>query len=131
MHIRLPLCYLSDVLCLHTQVLFFDDESKRTAFVNHLRAEVSDVGQEIRVKETREKELLKEALTKEKRAQIVETFIRHAFSQVPSASGCLPHPLPCYSSSSFKIHHNMSSNRCLRSNYVQLPAQRTNRWSRW
>ncbi|XP_062276975.1 dual oxidase 1 [Scomber scombrus] len=63
-------------------VLFFDDESKRTAFVKHLRPGVTDIGQEIKVKEMREKELLKEALTKEQRAQIVETFIRHAFSQV-------------------------------------------------
>lgn len=29
-----------------------------------------------------EEELLKEALTREQRAQIVETFIRHAFSKV-------------------------------------------------
>ncbi|XP_062245894.1 dual oxidase 1 [Platichthys flesus] len=69
-------------------VLFFDDESKRTAFVQHLRSEVSDVGQDMRVKETREKELLKEALTKEKRAQIVETFIRHAFSKVLEIEKC-------------------------------------------
>ncbi|XP_053175774.1 dual oxidase 1 [Scomber japonicus] len=63
-------------------VLFFDDESKRTAFVKHLCPGVTDNGQEIRVKEMSEKELLKEALTREQRAQIVETFIRHAFSQV-------------------------------------------------
>ena len=81
-------------------MLFFDDESKRSAFVKHL---VTDIGWEIRVKEMREKELLKEALTKEQRAQIVETFIRHAFSKVPSASGCLPHPLLCYSCISFKL----------------------------
>ncbi|KAG7245490.1 hypothetical protein INR49_010941 [Caranx melampygus] len=69
-------------------VLFFDDESKRTAFVKHLRPEVTDMGQEIRVKEMREKELLKEALTKEQRAQIVETFIRHAFSKVLEIEKC-------------------------------------------
>ncbi|KAL6106580.1 duox2 [Pungitius sinensis] len=63
-------------------VLFFDDESKRAAFVEHLRPGVTDPAQEIRVAEMRERELLKEALTKEQRAQIVETFIRHAFSQV-------------------------------------------------
>ncbi|XP_070687320.1 dual oxidase 1 [Pempheris klunzingeri] len=63
-------------------VLFFDDESKRAAFVMHLRLGVTDIGQEIRVKEMREEELLKEALTREQRAQIVETFIRHAFSKV-------------------------------------------------
>ncbi|GAA6221496.1 dual oxidase 1 [Lates japonicus] len=69
-------------------VLFFDDESKRTAFVKHLRPVVTDVGQEIRVREMREKELLKEALTKEQRAQIVETFIRHAFSKVLEIEKC-------------------------------------------
>ncbi|XP_037624041.1 dual oxidase 1 [Sebastes umbrosus] len=63
-------------------VLFFDDESKRAAFVKHLRPGVTEVEQEIRVKEMRERELLKEATTKEQRAQIVETFIRHAFSKV-------------------------------------------------
>uniref|UniRef100_A0A3Q2D4C6 NAD(P)H oxidase (H2O2-forming) n=1 Tax=Cyprinodon variegatus TaxID=28743 RepID=A0A3Q2D4C6_CYPVA len=74
-------------------VLFFDDESKRSEFVSHLRLELEDMRKEIRVKEMREGELLKEALTKEQRAQIVETFIRHAFSKVQSASGCLPHIL--------------------------------------
>ncbi|XP_041652010.1 dual oxidase 1 [Cheilinus undulatus] len=63
-------------------VLFFDDESKRAAFVKNLRPGVTDIRQEIRVKEMKEEELLKEALTREQRAQIVETFIRHAFSQV-------------------------------------------------
>lgn len=68
-------------------MLFFDDESKRAEFVKHLRLGVTGIAQEIRVKEMREEELLKEALTREQRAQIVETFIRHAFSKVQSASG--------------------------------------------
>lgn len=63
-------------------VLFFDDESKRAAFVKHLRLGMTEFTHEIRVKEMREEELLKEALTKDQRAQIVETFIRHAFSKV-------------------------------------------------
>ncbi|KAF1386846.1 hypothetical protein PFLUV_G00099100 [Perca fluviatilis] len=65
-------------------VLFFDDESKRAAFVK----QVTDIGQEIRVTEMRERELLKEALTKEQRAPIVETFIRHAFSKVLEIEKC-------------------------------------------
>ncbi|XP_032379057.1 dual oxidase 1 [Etheostoma spectabile] len=69
-------------------VLFFDDESKRAAFVKHMRSRVTDVGQEIRVTEMRERELLKEALTKEQRAPIVETFIRHAFSKVLEIEKC-------------------------------------------
>lgn len=67
-------------------MLFFADEGKRAAFVKHLHQWVTAIGQEIRVKERREEELLKEALTREQRAQIVETFIRHAFSKVQSAT---------------------------------------------
>lgn len=63
-------------------MLFFDDESKRTEFVRHLCPEATGNGVHIRVKQMREKELLREALTGEQRAQIVETFIRHAFSKV-------------------------------------------------
>lgn len=66
-------------------MLFFDDESKRAAFVRHLHQAVTDIGQEMRTREMREENLLKEAITKEQRAQIVETFIRHAFSKVQSA----------------------------------------------
>ncbi|KAF7658751.1 hypothetical protein LDENG_00008450 [Lucifuga dentata] len=69
-------------------VLFFDDESKRTEFVKHLQPEVTDIRQKIRVKEMREKEMLKEALTREQRAEIVETFIRHAFSKVLEIEKC-------------------------------------------
>ncbi|XP_056272810.1 dual oxidase 1 [Pseudoliparis swirei] len=69
-------------------VLFFDDESKRAAFVKYLCLGVTDLAQEIRVMEMRERELLKEALTKEQRAQIVETFIRHAFSKVLEIEKC-------------------------------------------
>ncbi|KAM9807754.1 dual oxidase 1 [Neosynchiropus ocellatus] len=63
-------------------VLFFDDEIKRALFLKCLRLEVIHIGQEIRVREVGEKELLREALTKEQRAEIVETFIRQAFSKV-------------------------------------------------
>lgn len=69
-------------------VLFFDEDSKRTEFVKHLHSELTDIRQEIRVKEMREKELLKEALTRDQRAQIVETFIRHAFSKVLEIEKC-------------------------------------------
>lgn len=67
-------------------MLFFDDESKRAAFVRHLHHAVTDIGQEMRAREMREEDLLREAITKEQRAQIVETFIRHAFSKVQSAA---------------------------------------------
>lgn len=64
------------------QVLFFDNEFKRTEFVNHLRSEGTNSDRQMTVTETSEKELLREAVTKEQRAQIVETFIRHAFATV-------------------------------------------------
>ncbi|XP_041853640.1 dual oxidase 1 isoform X2 [Melanotaenia boesemani] len=69
-------------------VLFFDEESKRAEFVKHLHMEVTDIRQQIKVTEIREKKLLKEAITKEQRAQIVETFIRHAFSKVLEIEKC-------------------------------------------
>lgn len=108
---------------LHIQVLFFDDENKRAEFVRHLCPEVMDVGPEIRVKGMTEKELLKEALTREQRAQIVETFIRHAFSKVQRASGCSPHPLSCHSAAAscsaakcrqieLKVLFDQTSNQC-------------------
>ncbi|XP_049580579.1 dual oxidase 2 [Syngnathus scovelli] len=66
-------------------VLFFEDESKRSAFLECL---YSDERHEVRLREMKEKELLKEALTGEQRAQIVETFIRHAFSKVLEIEKC-------------------------------------------
>uniref|UniRef100_H3C2A7 NAD(P)H oxidase (H2O2-forming) n=1 Tax=Tetraodon nigroviridis TaxID=99883 RepID=H3C2A7_TETNG len=65
-------------------VLFFDDEARRAAVVEHLHRGSADV----RVKEMAEEELLKEALTREQRAQVVETFIRHAFSKVLEIDKC-------------------------------------------
>lgn len=110
-----PVLLIFSFLVCTFQVLFFDDVSKRTEFVRHLRLEVADIGQEIRVKEMSEKELLKEALTKQERAQIVETFIRHAFSKVQSASGRLPHLLLSESRSCFKRRHRNVLISCLRS----------------
>ena len=64
------------------QVLFFEDEVKRSEFVNHLCSEGTNSDRPTTVTETSEKELLREAVTKEQRAEIVETFIRHAFAKV-------------------------------------------------
>ncbi|XP_077372320.1 dual oxidase 2 isoform X2 [Festucalex cinctus] len=69
-------------------VLFFDDESKRAAFLKCLQPEVTDKRLRVRLRELSEKELLKDALTGEQRAQIVETFIRHAFSKVLGIEKC-------------------------------------------
>ncbi|XP_075883262.1 dual oxidase 1 [Nelusetta ayraudi] len=69
-------------------VLFFYDECGRAPFVRHLRQAASDLGRGMRVTEMREEELLREATTREQRAQIVETFIRHAFSKVLEIDKC-------------------------------------------
>ncbi|XP_061630725.1 dual oxidase 2 [Phyllopteryx taeniolatus] len=69
-------------------VLFFDDESRRAAFLECLHPEVTDDTHGVRLREMSEKALLKEALTGEQRAQIVETFIRHAFSKVLEIEKC-------------------------------------------
>ncbi|XP_067090540.1 dual oxidase 1 [Osmerus mordax] len=69
-------------------VLFFDDEFKRAEFVNHLRSEGTNSNRQMTVTVTSEKELLREAVTKEQRAQIVETFIRHAFAKVLEIDRC-------------------------------------------
>ncbi|XP_057693163.1 dual oxidase 1 [Corythoichthys intestinalis] len=69
-------------------VLFFDDQGKRAAFLKCLHPEVIENRLGIRLREMCEKELLKEALTGEQRAQIVETFIRHAFAKVLEIEQC-------------------------------------------
>lgn len=71
-------------------MLFFDNEARRAAFIKRLRQSSA----EIRLKEVAEEELLKEALTREQRAQIVETFIRHAFSKVSVRTPLPPFPFP-------------------------------------
>ncbi|XP_033823421.2 dual oxidase 1 [Periophthalmus magnuspinnatus] len=66
-------------------VLFFDDENMRSLFVNNLCSESLEgagIGKKVTMREMRERDLLKEALTKEQRERIVETFIRQAFSKV-------------------------------------------------
>ncbi|XP_023650803.1 dual oxidase 1 [Paramormyrops kingsleyae] len=63
-------------------VLFFENESKRAEFVDYLRLEVNVRDRRLQIREMREQDLLEEAVTREQRAQIVETFFRHAFSQI-------------------------------------------------
>uniref|UniRef100_A0A8B9RMQ5 NAD(P)H oxidase (H2O2-forming) n=1 Tax=Astyanax mexicanus TaxID=7994 RepID=A0A8B9RMQ5_ASTMX len=63
-------------------VLFFDHDMQRTDFVGRLRSHLEDMNQSLAVSEMSEKDLLKEAVTKEQRAQIVETFFRQAFAKV-------------------------------------------------
>uniref|UniRef100_A0A4W5PR18 NAD(P)H oxidase (H2O2-forming) n=1 Tax=Hucho hucho TaxID=62062 RepID=A0A4W5PR18_9TELE len=69
-------------------VLYFEDEGQRGEFVRHLRSEVTDSGQELAVRDMKEKELLREAVTRDQRAQIVENFIRSAFAKVLEIEKC-------------------------------------------
>uniref|UniRef100_A0A8C7NU87 NAD(P)H oxidase (H2O2-forming) n=1 Tax=Oncorhynchus mykiss TaxID=8022 RepID=A0A8C7NU87_ONCMY len=69
-------------------VLYFEDEGQRGEFVRHLRSEVTDGGQELAVRDMTEKELLREAVTRDQRAQIVENFIRSAFAKVLEIENC-------------------------------------------
>ncbi|KAJ8002561.1 hypothetical protein DPEC_G00160180 [Dallia pectoralis] len=63
-------------------VLYFEDERQRGEFVKHLCPGMPDGGPRLDVRDVTEKELLGEAVTREQRAQIVETFIRSAFAKV-------------------------------------------------
>lgn len=64
------------------QVLFFENIVQRSEFVEQLQSDLKEMSQNLKVTEMSEKELLKEAVNKEQRAQIVETFFRHAFAKV-------------------------------------------------
>lgn len=64
------------------QVLLFENTVQRSEFVDQLRSDLKELTQRLMMTEMSEKELLKEAVTKEQRAQIVETFFRHAFAKV-------------------------------------------------
>lgn len=75
------LFYLLSILSIWFQVLFFENESKRAEFVDYLRLEVNVWDRRLQIREMREQDLLEEAVTREQRAQIVEAFFRHAFSQ--------------------------------------------------
>ncbi|KAL2093373.1 hypothetical protein ACEWY4_010685 [Coilia grayii] len=62
-------------------VLMFEEEEQRGEFVHLLQTSVG--GEErMSVRRRSEKEVLKEAVSRSQREQIVETFIRHAFAQV-------------------------------------------------
>ncbi|MBN3306687.1 DUOX2 oxidase, partial [Amia calva] len=63
-------------------VLFFDHESERTEFTAHLHRYLQGCGLVLSVTEMREQELLRVAVTKQHRAQILDTFFRHAFAQI-------------------------------------------------
>ncbi|XP_017569119.2 dual oxidase 2 [Pygocentrus nattereri] len=63
-------------------VLFFEDSVQRSEFIGLLHSDEEGMTSCLTMTEMSEKELLKEAVTKEQRAQIVETFFRQAFAKV-------------------------------------------------
>lgn len=63
-------------------VLFFEDVGQRSKFLDHLRSELEGRIQSLTVKESSEKEILRDAVTRSQREKIVETFFKHAFSKV-------------------------------------------------
>lgn len=64
------------------KVLFFEDNGQRSEFLNLLRSELEGRIQNLTVMEMSEKEILRDAVTREQREKIVETFFKHAFSKV-------------------------------------------------
>uniref|UniRef100_A0A8C9SSC1 NAD(P)H oxidase (H2O2-forming) n=1 Tax=Scleropages formosus TaxID=113540 RepID=A0A8C9SSC1_SCLFO len=69
-------------------VLLFENESARSKLVGRLRSEAADSGRAVEIKAVSEQQLLKEAVTKEQRARLLETFFRHAFAQILEIDQC-------------------------------------------
>ncbi|XP_068131700.1 dual oxidase 1-like isoform X2 [Hyperolius riggenbachi] len=62
----------------YDMVLYFYDEEECTSFINNLQ----ERGFSFTEQRTEVEKLLKEAVTKKQRSQILETFFRHSFAQV-------------------------------------------------
>nr|XP_014343689.1 PREDICTED: dual oxidase 1-like [Latimeria chalumnae] len=63
-------------------VLIFDGEYERSDFVRHLQQYLEENGLTLQAYEMKEQMLLKEAVTKQQRGQILDTFFRHLFAQL-------------------------------------------------
>ncbi|XP_041964956.1 dual oxidase 1 isoform X1 [Alosa sapidissima] len=63
-------------------VLLFEDEERRAAFLGLLHSSLGEQEQHISMRSMSEKDLLREAVTRAQRAQIVEVFFRQAFAKV-------------------------------------------------
>ncbi|XP_037690014.1 dual oxidase 2 [Choloepus didactylus] len=79
-------------------VLLFNSEEERAAFVQHLRGFCEHWALGLHVSEMGEKELFRNAVTKQQRERILEVFFRHLFAQVLDidqvAKGTLPEDSP-------------------------------------
>ncbi|KYO21449.1 dual oxidase 2 [Alligator mississippiensis] len=63
-------------------VLFFNGEAERSDFTGHLKAYLEIKGLALNITDMKEQNLLRRAVTKEQRKQVLETFFRHLFAQV-------------------------------------------------
>ncbi|XP_069480814.1 dual oxidase 2-like isoform X2 [Ambystoma mexicanum] len=63
-------------------VLFFGGEADRVEFTGHLRVFFETNGLALSISQLKEQDLLKKAVTKQQRSEILETFFRHSLSQV-------------------------------------------------
>ncbi|XP_058854807.1 dual oxidase 1-like isoform X2 [Acipenser ruthenus] len=63
-------------------VLFFDEECERADFLTHLHTYMQNIEVALNITEARKQDMLKGAVTKQQRSQILDTFFRHAFAQV-------------------------------------------------
>ncbi|XP_061855522.1 dual oxidase 2 isoform X2 [Colius striatus] len=63
-------------------VLLFSEEMERSNFIGKLRGYLEESGLDLHMSEMKEKSLMKRAVTREQRKQILETFFRHLFAQM-------------------------------------------------
>ncbi|XP_078388337.1 dual oxidase 2-like [Cetorhinus maximus] len=63
-------------------VLFFDTEEDRHEFIEQLRVHLEGNGTRLCLTEMNQKTILKEAVTKQQRSKILDTFFRRVFAQV-------------------------------------------------
>ncbi|XP_078056229.1 dual oxidase 1-like [Mustelus asterias] len=68
-------------------VLMFDGEEGRNSFVEDLKAHLERHGNTLLIHEVKERTLLKEAVTKQQRIKILDTFFRRVFAQVLEIDG--------------------------------------------
>ncbi|NXM10532.1 DUOX2 oxidase, partial [Ploceus nigricollis] len=69
-------------------VLLFNEEAERSIFVGKLGDYLKESRFDLHLSEMKEQSLMKRAVTKEQRKQILETFFRHLFAQVLEIDRC-------------------------------------------
>ncbi|XP_051976031.1 dual oxidase 1-like [Xyrauchen texanus] len=75
-------CLLLKIPKEYDLILFFEDGGQRSNFLSQLRSELESRIQSLTLMEMSEREILRDAVTREQREKIVETFFKHAFAKV-------------------------------------------------